>query len=78
MWYIEDTGQDRRQLSWATATRSLRRLKARIVNVGGKREQPQAQTWKLTDAAQWELLFQLRAQSHCLLEREEEVEAQNI
>jgi hypothetical protein len=51
MWYIEDTGQERKQLSWATATRSLRRLKARIVNVGGKREQPQAQTWKLTDAA---------------------------
>jgi hypothetical protein len=45
MWYIEDTEQDGRKLSWATATRSLRRLKARIVKVGGKREQPKEQTW---------------------------------
>ena len=57
MWYIEDAEQERKQLSWATATRSLRRLKARIVNVGGRRDQPQAQAWKLADVAQWELLF---------------------
>jgi hypothetical protein len=57
MWYIEDTEQEGKKLSWATATRSLRRLKARIVKVGGKREQPKEQTWKLADAAQWELLF---------------------
>jgi hypothetical protein len=43
--------------SWATATRSLRRLKARIIKVGGKREQPKEQAWRLEDAAQWELLF---------------------
>jgi hypothetical protein len=57
MWYIEDTEQEGRKLSWATVTRSLRRLKARIVKVGGKREQPKEQTWTLADAAQWELLF---------------------
>jgi hypothetical protein len=57
MWYIEDTEQEGKQLSWATTTRSLWRLKARIVKVGGKREQPKEQTWKLADAAQWELLF---------------------
>jgi hypothetical protein len=27
------------------------------VKVGGKREQPKEQAWKLADAAQWELLF---------------------
>ena len=27
------------------------------MKVGGKREQPKEQTWKLADAAQWELLF---------------------
>jgi hypothetical protein len=57
MWYIEETEQEGKKLSWATATRSLRRLKARIVKVGGKREQPKEQTWKLADVAQWELLF---------------------
>jgi hypothetical protein len=40
MWYIEDTEHEGKRLSWATTTRSLRRLKARIVKVGGKRDQP--------------------------------------
>ncbi len=44
-------------MSWATTTRSLRKLKARIIKVGGKREQPQEQAWRLEDTAQWELLF---------------------
>jgi hypothetical protein len=57
MWYIEDTEHEGKRLSWATVTRSLRRLKARIVKVGGKRDQPKEQAWKLADAAQWELLF---------------------
>jgi len=57
MWYIEDTEQEGEKLSWATATRSLQRLKTRIVKVGGKREQPKEQTWKLADTEQWELLF---------------------
>jgi hypothetical protein len=57
MWYLDELDDGGRKLSWATATRSLRKLKARIINVGGKREQPQEQSWRLEDAAQWELLF---------------------
>jgi hypothetical protein len=57
VWYIEDTEHEGKRLSWASATRSLGRLKARIVKVGGKRDQPQEQAWKLADTAQWELLF---------------------
>jgi hypothetical protein len=57
MWYIEDTEHEGKRLSWATTTRSLHRLKARIVKVGGKRNQPKEQAWKLADATQWELLF---------------------
>jgi hypothetical protein len=57
MWYLDELDDGGRKLSWATATRSLRKLKARIINVGGKREQPQEQAWRLEDAAQWELLF---------------------
>jgi hypothetical protein len=56
-WFVEDLEQEGKRLSWATATRSLHRLKARIVRVGGKRAQPQELAWKLEDAAQWELLF---------------------
>jgi hypothetical protein len=55
--HIEDTEHEGKRLSWATATRSLRRLKARIVKVGGKRDQPKEQAWKLAGAAQWEFLF---------------------
>jgi hypothetical protein len=51
---LEDGGE---KLSWATATRSLRKLKARIINVGGKRKQPQEQAWRLEDTAQWDLFF---------------------
>lgn len=64
IWFVEELEHEGKQLSWATATRSLRRLlqspkaKTRIVKVGGKRDQPKDQTWKLEDAAQWELLFQ--------------------
>jgi hypothetical protein len=58
MWYVEEREHEGKRLSWATATRSLRRLKARIVKVGGKRDQPKEQAWRLEDAAQWELLFQ--------------------
>jgi hypothetical protein len=57
MWYLDELDDGGRKLSWATATRSLRKLKARIINVGGKREQPREQAWRLEDAAQWELLF---------------------
>ena len=54
---IDELEDGEKKLSWATATRSLRKLKARIIKVGGKREQPQEQAWRLEDAAQWELLF---------------------
>jgi hypothetical protein len=46
-----------KKLSWATATRLLLKLKVRILQVGGKRDHPKEQEWKLEDAAQWELLF---------------------
>ena len=52
----EQENEDKKS-SWATATRLLRKLKARIIRVGGKREQPKEQAWRLEDAAQWELLF---------------------
>ena len=58
IWYVEEAEQEGKRLSWATATKSLRRLKARITKVGGKRDQPKEQEWQLEDAAQWELLFQ--------------------
>ena len=58
IWYVEEAEQEGKRLSWATATRSLRRLKARITKVGGKRDQPKEQEWQLEDAAHWELLFQ--------------------
>ncbi len=58
MWYVDEPENGGKRLSWATATRSLRKLKARIIKVGGKREQPKEQAWRLEDAAQWELLFQ--------------------
>jgi hypothetical protein len=57
MSFIDELGDGEKKLSWATATRSLRKLKARIIKVGGKREQPKEQAWKLEDAAQWEHLF---------------------
>ena len=57
MWYVDELEDEEKKLSWATATRSLRKLKARIIRVGGKREQPKEQAWRLEDAAQWELLF---------------------
>jgi hypothetical protein len=53
---VEEAEQEGKRLSWAT--RSLRRLKARITKVGGKKDQPKEQEWQLEDAAQWELLFQ--------------------
>jgi hypothetical protein len=58
IWFVEELEQEGKRLSWATATRSLHRLKARIVKVGGKRDQPKELAWKLEDATQWELLFQ--------------------
>jgi hypothetical protein len=58
IWYVEEAEQEGKRLSWATATRSLRRLKARITKVGGKRDHTKEQEWQLEDAAQWELLFQ--------------------
>jgi hypothetical protein len=57
MWYINELEDGEKKLNWATATRALRKLKARIIKVGGKREQPKEQAWRLEDAAQWELLF---------------------
>ena len=51
IWFVEELEQEGQRLSWATATRSLRRLKARIVRVGGKRDQPKELAWKLEDAA---------------------------
>jgi len=57
IWYLEEEEQENKRLSWATATRSLRRLKARITKVGGRRDQPMELEWQLEDAAQWELLF---------------------
>jgi hypothetical protein len=40
MWYLDELEDGGKQLSWATATRSLWKLKAWIIKVGGKREQP--------------------------------------
>jgi hypothetical protein len=57
MWLLDELEDGGKKLSWATSTRSLRKLRARITQVGGKREQPREQTWRLEDAAQWELLF---------------------
>jgi hypothetical protein len=58
LWHVDDEQENEdKKLSWATATRLLRKLKARIIRVGGKREQPKEQAWRLEDAAQWELLF---------------------
>ena len=57
MWYVNELEDGEKKLNWATATRALRKLKARIIKVGGKREQPKEQAWRLEDAAQWELLF---------------------
>jgi len=58
IWYLKEVDQEGKRLSWATATRSLRRLKARITKVECKRDQPMEQEWQLEDAAQWELIFQ--------------------
>ena len=58
MWYVDEPENGGMRLSWATATRSLRKLKARIIKKGGNREQPKKQAWGLKDAAQWELVFQ--------------------
>jgi hypothetical protein len=57
MWLLDELEDGGKKLSWATGTRSLRKLRARITHVVGKREQPREQTWRLEDAAQWELLF---------------------
>ena len=57
MWYTDELEDGEKKLSWATGTRSLRKLRARITHVVGKQEQPREQTWRLEDAAQWELLF---------------------
>jgi len=57
IWYLEEEEQENKRLSWATATRSIRRLRARITKVGGRRDQPMELEWQLEDAAQWELLF---------------------
>jgi hypothetical protein len=47
MWYINELEDGEKKLNWATATRALRKLKARIIKVGGKREQPKEQPWRL-------------------------------
>jgi hypothetical protein len=57
LWYVDEQENEDKKLSWATATRLLRKLKARIIQVGGKRDHPKEQEWKLEDAAQWELVF---------------------
>jgi hypothetical protein len=45
------------RLCWAQETRPLRRLKQRITQVGGCREQPRHDAWLFDDAHQWELLW---------------------
>jgi len=57
LWHVDEQENEDKKLSWATATRLLRKLKSRIIRVGGKREQPKEQAWRLEDAAQWEHLF---------------------
>ncbi len=47
IWYVEEAEQEGKRLSWATATRSLRTLEARITKVGGKRDQPKEQNGNL-------------------------------
>ena len=47
MWYVDELENVEKKLSWATATRALRKFKARIIKVGGKREQPKEQPWRL-------------------------------
>ena len=55
IWYLEEEEQEDKRLSWATATRSLCRLKARITKVGDKRDQPMEQEWQLEAGRQPEL-----------------------
>jgi hypothetical protein len=43
LWHVDEQEHEVNKLSWATATRMLRELKARIIRVGGKREQPKEQ-----------------------------------
>ena len=54
---MDEEQEGSRRLSWAAATRPLRWLKKRIVDVGGKRELLQEKAWRLEDAAQWDFLF---------------------
>jgi hypothetical protein len=57
IWPVDEEQEGQRRLSWAAATRPLRWLKKRVVEVGGKREFPQEKSWRLADASLWELLF---------------------
>ena len=56
-WHIDAADANSEKISWASATRSLRKLKQRIMAVGGKRATPQHETWRLDDASQWEALW---------------------
>ena len=56
-WHIDAPDANSEKISWASATRSLRKSKQRIMAVGGKRTIPQHETWRLDDASQWEVLW---------------------
>ena len=55
--HIDAADATSEKISWASATRSLRKLKQRIMAVGGKSATPQHETWRLDDASQWEALW---------------------
>ncbi len=42
MWYIDELEDGEKKLSWATATRSLRKLKARIIKWGANENNPRS------------------------------------
>ena len=56
-WIIDQTTSEPAPMSWAAATRQLRKLKRRIQEVGGERTEPQPRAWQVKDNLQWELLW---------------------
>ena len=56
-WIIDQETSELAPMSWAAATRQLRKLKRRIQEVGGERAKPQPRAWHVKDNLQWELLW---------------------
>ena len=55
--HIDETDTNLYHISWASATRLLRKLKQRIMAVRGRREVHQHEMWRFDDASQWEALW---------------------